>query len=142
MRFMKPILRGHELNGDGPVLTGGTYITIAFLICVIIFPKPLAITSMFVVIFCDSFAAIIGKSMGKHFITNKTIEGSIAFFVTGVIIICLTPKITNSPAEYYIGFFAVFLAAIFELIPLRIDDNISIPVFFGFVYLILLNIFL
>ena len=142
LKIMKPILRGHELDNNKAVLTGGTYITIAFLLCVIIFPKPLAITSMFVVIFCDSFAAIIGKSMGRHFIANKTIEGSFAFFITGVIIILLTPKITDSVSEYYIGFIAVFLSTIFELIPLKLDDNISTPLFFGLIYLILLKIFL
>jgi dolichol kinase len=139
---MKPILRGHEIDNDKSVFTGGTYITIAFLICVIIFPKQIAITAMFVVIFCDSFAAIAGKSIGKHFIANKTLEGSLAFFVTGVIIIILTPKVTDSITEYYIGFIAILLSTIFELIPLKIDDNISTPIFFGLVYLLLLKIFL
>jgi len=142
LKFMKPILRGHEIEKNNSFFTGGTYITIAFLLCVVLFPKPLAITSMFVVIFCDSMAALIGKSKGKHFISNKTVEGSLAFLVTGIIIIILTPKISDSISEYYIGMVAVLLSAIFELVPLKIDDNISIPLFFGSVYLLLFNIFL
>ncbi|MDQ3021529.1 MAG: hypothetical protein M3R36_13310 [Bacteroidota bacterium] len=142
LKFMKPILRGHEINNDKTLFTGGTYITLAFFICIIIFPKPLAITAMFVVIFCDSFAAIIGKSKGKHFISAKTIEGSAAFFISGVIIILLTPKVTDMITEYYLGFIAIFLSTIFELIPIKIDDNISTPIFFGIVYLSLIKIFL
>ena len=142
LKFMQPILRGHEIDNEKTLFTGGTYLTLAFLICVIIFPKPLAITSMFVVVFCDSFAAIIGKNYGKHFIKNKTIEGSLAFFVTGVIIVLLTPKVSDSITEYYIGFIAVFFSTIFELIPVKIDDNISTPVFFGLVYLALMKIIL
>lgn len=142
MKYVKPILRGHELNNDRSVFTGATYLTLAFLICVIIFPKPIAITAMFVVIFCDSFAAIVGKSWGRHFISAKTIEGSLAFLLSGVVIILLTPKVTDSIAEYYIGFIAVLLSTIFELIPIKIDDNISTPIFFGLVYLGLMKIFL
>ncbi|MEO8209161.1 MAG: hypothetical protein ABI840_01260 [bacterium] len=142
LKFMKPILRGHEINNDKTLFTGGTYITLAFFICVMIFPKPVAITAMFVVIFCDSFAAIIGKSKGKHFISGKTLEGSSAFFISGVIIILLTPKITDSVTEYYLGFVAVFCSTIFELIPIKIDDNLSTPIFFGIVYLSLIKIFL
>ncbi|HMQ69913.1 MAG TPA: SEC59/DGK1/VTE5 family protein [Ignavibacteria bacterium] len=142
LRFMKPILRGHEIEKNNSFFTGGTYITISFLLCVVLFPKPLAITAMFIVIFCDSMAALIGKSKGKHFIANKTVEGSLAFLVTGIIIIILTPKISDSLSEYYIGIFAVFLSAVFELVPVRIDDNISIPLFFGLIYLLLYNIFL
>lgn len=142
LRYVKHILRGHELNNDKSVFTGATYLTLAFLICVIIFPKPVAITAMFVVVFCDSFAAIVGKSWGKHFISNKTFEGSLAFFLSGVIIILLTPKVTDSMSEYYVGIIAVFLSAIFELIPIKIDDNLSTPIFFGLVYLILIRILL
>jgi len=141
-KFIGHILREHEVQYDRHVFTGGTYIILAFFLCVLIFPKPLAITSMFVVIFCDSFAAIIGKSKGKHYILKKTLEGSSAFFITGVIIILLTPKVTSSGNEYYIGIAAVFLSTVFELLPLKIDDNISTPLFFGFVYLALMKIFL
>jgi phytol kinase len=142
LTIMKPILRGHEIVNNKSLFTGGTYIVLAFLFCVIIFPKPIAITSMFVVIFCDSFAAIIGKHMGKNFISSKTIEGALAFFICGVIIILLTPKITDSVMEYYLGFIAIFFSTIFELAPIKIDDNISTPIFFGFVYLILIKVFL
>lgn len=142
LRFMGPILRGHEIEKNNSFFTGGTYITIAFLLCVVLFPKPLAITAMFIVIFCDSMAALIGKSKGKYFIANKTVEGSLAFLITGIIIILLTPKISDSISEYYIGIVAVFFSAVFELIPLKIDDNISIPLFFGSVYLLLFNIFI
>ncbi|MCB0728318.1 MAG: dolichol kinase [Ignavibacteriae bacterium] len=142
LKFMGPILRGHEIEKNNSFFTGGTYITISFLLCVILFPKPLAITSMFIVIFCDSMAALVGKSKGRHFIANKTFEGSLAFLITGIIIILLTPKISDSVCEYYIGMVAVFLSAVFELVPVRIDDNISIPLFFGLIYLLLYNIFL
>ncbi|MDZ4712844.1 MAG: SEC59/DGK1/VTE5 family protein [bacterium] len=135
LKILGPILRRHETENGRELFTGGTYIVVAYLICVIIFPQPLAIMAMLVIIFCDSAAAITGKVYGKHFIGNKTIEGSLAFFITGVIIVFVTPKLTGSSNEYFVGIAAVLLTTIFELLPLKIDDNISIPVFFGLVYL-------
>ncbi len=97
---------------------------------------------MLITIFSDSFAAIFGKIYGKHFIKNKTIEGSLAFFISGVLIILLTPKVTISVKEYYLGAAAVFITSLFDLIPFKVDDNILIPLFFGTVYFVLIKIFL
>lgn len=140
LKFLKPILRNHEHENEKTLFTGGTYIVIAYLVCVIFFPKAISITSMFIVIFPDSLAAIVGKVYGKHFIGNKTIEGSSAFFITGIIVVMLSPKVTDSISEYYIAFVCVLLTTFFELLTLKIDDNISIPLFFGCAYLILLKL--
>lgn len=142
LKYLSPILRSHEVDNKTVLFTGGTYIVVAYLICVIIFPKPIAITSMFIVIFSDTAAAIFGKVYGKHFINSKTIEGSLAFFFTGVVLILITPKMTSNINEYYVGIFAMIVTTFFELIPNKIDDNISIPIFFGLIYLLLLKIFL
>lgn len=142
-RFLGDILRHHETEAGGFKLTGGSYIVIAFLLCAILFPKPLAITAMFIVIFCDSMAAIIGILFGKHRIAlGKTLEGSLAFLVTGLIIVWLSPKLTQSMTEYYVAASSVLLTTGIELLPLKVDDNIIIPMFFGAVYLILLKIFI
>ncbi len=141
-KYLQPVLRSHEFDNQKTVFTGGTYIVIAYLICVIIFPKPIAITSMFIIIICDSSAAIFGKVYGRSFIGNKTIEGSLTFFISGLIIVLLTPKLTDLSVEYYIAAAAVLFTTMFEILPIKIDDNISIPVFFGAVYYVLLKIFI
>lgn len=127
------ILRTHESDGSRIFFTGGTYIVISFFLCILIFEKNIAILSMLIIVFSDTAAAITGKLSGRHFIGKKTIEGSIAFFVTGLIIFLLVMK--NS-ADFRLsqGVIALFLTAFFELIPLKIDDNISVPLFFGTVF--------
>ncbi|MEP7145761.1 MAG: phosphatidate cytidylyltransferase, partial [bacterium] len=95
LKYLNKVLRFHEVKNNRPVYTGGTYLVLAYLICVLIFPKPIAITSMFIIIISDSAAAIFGKVYGKHFIGNKTIEGSLSFFISGVLIILLAPKVTD-----------------------------------------------
>lgn len=142
LKVLGPVLRKHEVQNKEVLFTGGTYLVIAFLICVIVFAKPVAITSMFVIIICDSAAAIFGKVYGTHFIKNRTIEGSAAFFITGLAVIFLTPKVTELITEYFLAVVALFLTTLFELIPNKIDDNISIPLFFGIIYTALIKIFL
>ncbi len=142
LKFLGPVLRSHEVNNKKLFFIGGTYLVIAFLICVIIFSKPVAITSMLIIVFCDSAAAIVGKVYGKHFIKNRTLEGSAAFFITGMIVIFLTLKETTSVYEYFIALLALLLTTAFELLPNKIDDNLSIPLFFGIVYTALIKIFL
>lgn len=142
LKFFNPILRKHE-RGEGKImLTGATYVAIAFLLCVIAFPKPVAVTSMLILSISDSFAAIIGKAYGRHYVSSKTIEGSAAFFVTGMIVIMITPKMTDSISEYALASVAVLVTTLFELIPLKIDDNIVIPMFFGITYLLLFKTFI
>ncbi|MBK9228092.1 MAG: phosphatidate cytidylyltransferase [Ignavibacteria bacterium] len=142
-RFLGRILRHHETEAGGLSLTGGSYIVLAFLLCAVLFPKPLAITAMFIVIFCDSMAALYGILFGKIRIgKGKTLEGSLAFLFTGLIVVYLGPKITDSPGEFYIAALSVILTTIVELVPVKIDDNLVIPMFFGASYLLLLKIFI
>jgi len=141
-KCLDPVLRHHETKKETHLFTGGTTFTISILLCVLIFQKEIAITAIFVMIICDSAAAIIGKSFGKHFIKNKTFEGSAAFLLSGFIVILLTPKVTNDINEYYIGFIVILLTTLVELIPLRFDDNIFVPVFFGVFYTGAIKLFL
>jgi len=142
LSFLGDILRPHEVNKKKAMFTGGTYLILAFLICVIIFPKPVAVMSMLVLVVCDSFAAIFGKLLGRTKIGAKSLEGSAGFFFSGLAVIILTPKMTDNNTEYVIAAASVLITTFFELIPLKLDDNITIPVFFGVTYLILFKIFL
>lgn len=135
-KFFKDILRVHESDENKIYFTGGTYIVLAFLLCVFLFEMNIAILSMFIIIFCDTAAAIVGKLFGKHYIKNKTIEGSLAFFIVGMILFFFTMKPDNV-SGLLIGTIAVFITTLFELIPLKIDDNIVIPMFFGITYSLL-----
>ena len=132
------ILREHENDMKNIFLTGGTYIIIAFFLCVLLFQKEVAILSMLIIVICDTAAAVTGKTIGKRKIGTKTLEGSIAFFLTALILffIVLKPQGLN---VIFTGLLTVFLTTVFELIPLKTDDNITIPLFFGIVYSTLTN---
>jgi dolichol kinase len=76
-------------------------------------------------------AALIGKRYGKPRFFGKSIEGSLAFFISGVIVVLLTPKFAHEPAEYIIGAIAVLVGTIVEAVPVGTDDNLAIPIATG-----------
>ncbi|OGX17635.1 MAG: hypothetical protein A3K83_05500 [Omnitrophica WOR_2 bacterium RBG_13_44_8b] len=110
------------------LITTTTFLA-SFLITVLLFRKDIAITAMLFSIFGDAASAIVGVH-GKKKIFGKSIEGSLAFLVTCLVIgsaLALT-KIRLGPAVFILG---AFSATIIELLPLHVDDNLTISLVAG-----------
>ena len=123
------LLRRHEVDHKKKNLNGATYVLISALICVIIFPKIFFVTAFPILIISDSSAALIGRKFGKHKFLAKSLEGTLAFFISASIVVLFTPKIENNSAEYLIGFIAAAIGAIVENVSFGFaDDNLSIPI--------------
>jgi glycerol-3-phosphate acyltransferase PlsY len=118
------------------LITTTTFL-ISFLITILLFEKDIAITAMLFSIFADATSAIVGVH-GKKKIFDKSIEGSLAFFVTCLAIgLALTfTKISLAPAVFILGAFA---ATIIELLPLPVDDNFTISLAAGAVMSVMLK---
>ncbi len=123
------MLRKHEVDSKKKNLNGATYVFISALICVILFPKVFFVTAFCILIISDSSAALIGRKFGKHKLFAKSLEGTLAFFVSASIVVLFTPKIEYAALEYLIGFIAAAVGAIVENISFGFaDDNLSIPI--------------
>ena len=132
-RFFGFLLRKHEVDSRKKNLNGATYVLISALICIILFPKVLFITAFTILIISDTMAALIGRKFGKHKFLSKSLEGTLAFFVSASIVVFFTPKMENLPAEYLIGLIAAAVGAIVENISFGFaDDNLAIPISIGF----------
>ena len=126
------LLRKHELDNKKKNLNGATYVFISALICVIIFPKVFFLTGFSILIVSDSLAALIGRKFGKHKFLFKSLEGTLAFFISASIVVLFTPKIEGLMTEYLIGIIAAGVGAIVENISFGFaDDNLSIPISIG-----------
>lgn len=125
------LLRNHERDEKTKRLNGASNILIAAVICVLIFPKIITITAFAVLIISDISSALIGRRFGRTKLFNKSLQGTLAFFVSGIIVILLTPKIDYYLLEYIIAAFAVSIAALIEVSPIPLDDNISVPISIG-----------
>ncbi|WP_297066170.1 diacylglycerol/polyprenol kinase family protein [Thermococcus sp.] len=109
------ITREHERNR----VAAHIYFAAASFIIVYFFPENVAIGAIALATLGDALAAIIGKTFGRHRFSNgKSVEGSLAYFLTGMVI--LTPLVGILPA--LIGSLAGTIAEFYNLPP---DDNFS-----------------
>jgi dolichol kinase len=130
--FFGFLLRKHEVDASKRNLNGATYVLMSALICVIIFPKIIFVTAFSVLIISDSVAALVGRKFGKTKFLSKSLEGTLAFFISAIIVILFTPKLTGNTTEYLIGFFAALIGGIVENISFGFaDDNLLIPISIG-----------
>ena len=142
-KFFGFLLRKHELDHKKRNLNGATYVLLSAFICVLIFPKVIVITAFAILIISDSMAALIGRRFGKHKFLFKSLEGTLAFFISGIVVVLLSPKIEYMLSEYIIGFVSTALGAIVENVSFGLaDDNLVIPISIGFAMWLLYLIFL
>jgi len=141
-KFFGFLLRKRESDKKKKTLNGATYVLISATICIMFFPKIIMIIGFSILIISDITAALIGRRFGKHKFIAKSLEGSLAFFVSAIVVIALTPKIEYLPSEYLIGIAAALVGTIAEALPADIDDNLSIPISVGAVLWLLYTILL
>ena len=119
------MLRETERNGK---ITGATWLLIGLIITTYIYPKDIAVPAMIFLTVGDSFAAIIGKAIPLGQIGSKHISGSIA----GLFISLIVVLIINQNISILVLFVGAIVAMFIEIIPLRVNDNITIPIISGF----------
>jgi len=107
--------------------TGTLYYLLGALVALLLFPKEIALFSMTVLAVGDPAAYIIGSNFGKLRIGKKSIEGSLAFLTASVIAGFLLSSLWDDLSVIVIVTGAV-TGAVVELIPLKINDNLTIPV--------------
>jgi len=135
-KFANIFLREKEINNKH--LTGATWFLLSCSLVVVIFPQPVAILSILILIFCDTIAALIGKAFGKTkipYIEKKSLEGFLAFIILGLIISYYFTNYFNIPYNIY-NPLAVIISAIIELIAkkIKIDDNFGITISFALIF--------
>lgn len=108
-------------------LLGTTNFLIANLFCIIFFSKSVAIAALIFLTFGDAMSTIVGKKFGRiRFFHERSIIGSVSFLATCLImglILMILPWI-------HIGFLVILVGAltatIVELLPVPLDDNLTI----------------
>ena len=123
------LLRNHEFDRHRIRITGASWLLLSDIICIILFPKLIAVTGMLILSLADSLSALIGRHFAKkHFAPNRSYLGTATFFIVSVIIVTVTPKYLYLPLEYIIGIAAVLVTTIADSINIPIDDNFTIPI--------------
>ena len=125
INFFSSVLRQTELNGN---LTGATWMVLSFSLTVLLFDIHIAVSALLFLSIGDAVAALVGKQFPIGKIWNKSIFASFisvisCIFVVSSIHLKLQPIIIIAGA---------ISAMVIELLPLKINDNFSIPLLSGF----------
>ena len=129
--FFATIMRPEEISGKKPL--GITYLVTASIICFAFFDTKIAVIAFVILAIADANAAIIGKSFtsGKFFAKSRL--GSLAFFISAVLIsIAGHYAIDGSMSLLIIFIIATFFITFIEACNIGpdIDDNLTIPLGF------------
>jgi dolichol kinase len=141
------LLRNYEIDNKRKRLNGASNILISAIICILIFPKLIVVKAFTILIISDSSAALIGRKFGKHKFFKKSLEGSLAFFVSAILMAIIATKMQYAwipksnmeynSLEYLIAIIASGIGAVMEASSVIVDDNYTIPITIGFVMWVL-----
>ncbi len=122
-------LRNKETSREHFQFTGSIYVLVSSLLCLCLFDKVIASISLTVMLISDSAAALVGRSVGRiKFHKSKTLEGTLAFFVSALIINLLFAQVYPFTWGSVIACTVATLAEVYED-KIEIDDNLSVPIF-------------
>ena len=123
------MLREHEQWG----LLGSTYLLIAALLAVEIFPRPIAAAALGFTVMGDAFAAMVGKAWGRRKLFNKSLEGALGGFAACVLWAAFLSTVYHVP--WTVTLAGALVASLVELLPIPLDDNLGITLIAGYTML-------
>ncbi|MGD9899162.1 MAG: diacylglycerol/polyprenol kinase family protein [Calditrichaceae bacterium] len=112
------LLRDEEA---GKKITGATWLFTGITLTIALFPKEIAVPAILIATLADPVAALTGKSFGSLRIKNKTVEGSIGFFLTAVVILLIYQ------GANWVAPAMAFILTLVELFPAGLNDNLTLP---------------
>ncbi|MEP0846132.1 MAG: phosphatidate cytidylyltransferase [Phycisphaerae bacterium] len=120
-------------------LSGATYVLLAGVLSIWLFPKRVAIVALFIMSVSDTLASLIGRRYGRTPLLGKSLEGSAAHFASGVVV-----GILSLPAHPLAAVLGALTATLVEALPLSIgrhhvDDNLAVPLTCGAVMTLLIQ---
>ncbi len=127
--FTRLIMRAEEQLKESAMVP----YAFAVLLTIITFPKHIALVGIYTLAFADPLSALIGIKFGKHKISpTRSWEGAAAFFFTTFIICALILTGYNqgfNASVFFVSALLGVICALFDMVPLKIDDNLTIPLF-------------
>lgn len=107
--------------------TAGFYWLFSCIVLLLMFTPAIAFASILVLAVGDTAASFLGRRIGKtrnplnH---KKSVEGSVAFFATSLFVLMIF-------FQTGMAILVAFLAALAEALPLKVNDNLTVPLLTG-----------
>jgi dolichol kinase len=131
--FFGEMIREHEAFS----LLGSTYLLLAALLAIEIFPRTAAGAALGFTVLGDGFAALVGKAWGRHRFFNKTLEGAL-----GGCAACLAWAVLLASAGFLpwsVVIPGALTASLVEVLPIPLDDNLGMTLASGYVMKLLIG---
>jgi len=103
-----------------------TLFLLACLITLVVFNKGVAIAAMLMLVFGDPVAEMVGTRWGRTPLLGKSLQGTLAG-MAACLAAALPLSVTSLGVTAGVILCGAIAATLFELLPLPLDDNFSIP---------------
>jgi acyl phosphate:glycerol-3-phosphate acyltransferase len=126
-------------------LTGGSYLMLASMVCMLIFGSSQAGRGVFVaaisfLVLGDTVAAFVGLSIGRVKIFRKTLEGTLACLLSCLGVAWVVSILPGLDLPIGIGILGAVVASVVEALPIEVNDNVVIPLLSGAIMMVALQI--
>lgn len=102
-----------------------TYFLAATFLTIMFFDRSIAILAISFLIFGDLFSKFFGLHFGRHKLFEKSLEGTLAHFNACLLVGYVFIHFMQIPAYVFVA--GALIASVVELLPLVVDDNLSVP---------------
>jgi len=124
--FFGEMIREHERMS----LLGSTYLLLAALLSIELFPQPVAATAIGFTVIGDAFGALVGRAWGKHKVFNKSLEGGLGCLAACLAWAAFVVSVGGVSAPVAIA--GAVVATVVEMLPIPLDDNLGITLAAGY----------
>jgi dolichol kinase len=114
-------------------IASSTWFAVGAFLTYLLFPFPVATAALVVLALADPAASVVGRTWGRRRLGKGSVEGAVTFLV--VAFVALSPLVGAGPA---LG--AALVTAAVEVLPIPLDDNLSVPLTCGVMVAWLLGI--
>ncbi len=125
-QFFGEMIRHHERMS----LLGSTYLLLAALIAIEVFPQPLAAAALGFTVLGDAMGALVGKGWGRHRVFNKSLEGAAGCLLACLAWAAVVARVAHVPWPILVA--GAVAATIVEALPIPLDDNLGITLAAGY----------
>lgn len=126
VRLFGVFLRPREIDRS---VAASTWVALSTAVAFTVFDYTVAFAAVCFLAFGDSAAGLVGQKWGQSRVWNKTIEGTAAFVLVSLLVSLVLASVTKTElAPLVIG---GLVAAAIEMLPLRLNDNLTIPLASG-----------
>lgn len=124
--FLGQLIREHERFS----LLGSTYLLLAALLAIEIFPQPVAAAALGFTVLGDATGALVGRAWGRHRVFNKSLEGALGCFLACLAWAAYVSAVSPLTLPVTVG--GALVATLVEILPIPLDDNLGITLAAGY----------